>query len=68
LGETVKKVITAVAFTMVACSAAYATGLSETVMDPQVIAADTMATSNSTEAILALITILVIIMGAAGAF
>ena len=63
-----KKIITAVAVTMFACSAAYATGLSETVMDPQVIAADTTATASSTDSILAILTVILILMGAAGAF
>jgi hypothetical protein len=64
----VKKTITAVAFTLLACTAAHATGLSPTLMDPQVIAADTSSTALDHGPVLALLTTVFILLGGLGAF
>lgn len=63
-----KLILTAAAVTVIACGAAYATGLTEPLMDPQVIAADTAATSDNVLMIFAALSAITIILAAAGAF
>ena len=63
-----KKTITAVAITLLACTAAHASGLSTPIMDPQVIAADTSSTALDHGPVLALLTTIFILLGGLGAF
>lgn len=63
-----KTILTAAVVTALACGAAYATGLTEPLMDPEVIAADTSATSENVVTIFAALSAITIILAAAGAF
>lgn len=62
-----KKLIVAAAFLSVMVGTAYASGVTEPFMEPEVIAADTSANVNQLM-IFAALAIMAIILGAAGAF
>ena len=64
-----KNTFVAVAVTAaLACSAAYAGSLSDPVVAPEVVMADTVASSSYDVQILAALAVMVIILGAASAF
>ena len=64
-----KKTLIAVALTaLVAGGAAYAGSLSDPIVAPEIVMADTVASSSYDVQILAALAVIVIILGAAGAF
>lgn len=66
-GLLVKKLLTAAAFLAVMVGTAHASGVTEPFMEPEVIAADTSINANQLM-IVAALAVIVIILGAAGAF
>lgn len=62
-----KKLLTAAAFLAVMVGVAHASGVTEPFMEPEVIAADTSANLNQ-QMIIAALAVIVILLGAAGAF
>ncbi|MEM7596818.1 MAG: hypothetical protein AAF382_03915 [Pseudomonadota bacterium] len=62
-----KKLLTAAAFLAVMVGTAHASGVTEPFMEPEVIAADTSINANQLM-IVAALAVIVIILGAAGAF
>lgn len=63
-----KTILAAAAVTVCVCGAAYATGMTTPVMEPEVIMADTSATSADVLMIFAALAVITIILGAASAF
>ncbi len=57
----------AVAFFLCLAGVAYASGITEPIMEPEVIAADTTDTSNRLQ-VFAALALIAVILGAAGAF
>ncbi|MEO0370139.1 MAG: hypothetical protein AAF231_01655 [Pseudomonadota bacterium] len=62
-----KKLLTAAAFLAIMVGTAYASGVTEPFMEPEVIAADTSANANQLM-IIAALAVMAILLGAAGAF
>ena len=63
-----KTILTTVLFFAAMGTAAYATGLTDPIVEPEVVVADAVHNSSNVEGILAVVAVIAIILGAAGAF
>ena len=63
-----KTILTAFVFAAILGGAAYATGLTDPIVEPEVVVADAVQSSGNVEAILFALAIMVIVLGASSAF
>ncbi len=63
-----KTILTAVTFVAILGGAAYATGLTDPIVEPEVVVADAVQSSDDVLMILAAVAVIAIILGASSAF